>query len=386
MSLFVDPTTFQTSDKFLVSLNAEYFIDTSGSTSGSILKSEITSASMFSNYFKSAKIVSWNSCASVVSNFSDLRSTGGTYPIYFVKYLPKNGNLIMVYTDGQINLNDMRAFNNEIKTTFVNNLKTIPIMIVFTVPKFDMTLDHLQKSYINMSIPESFLSLSNDVIILITDCTTSDHRVLMTKGCFNCFETLELTETTLLNRLPHFNFELLKNIKLLEGLPSNIIKLKTCNEYIDLNQLYLQDDLSLEVLEGLCDRTLLPIFNLSSLHNVITRINKKLSENPELDVIRKELFEISTSEHAGTELHKEVINRYNEIKSKKNANFNREKLSAINKLLNYMSEYQKNSTNIAFGSNRANRSTVFDTSELDFLGNCEQTECPILLEEGMLVY
>lgn len=378
MSLFVDLSTVENTKRDLTSFTADFFVDVSGSTSGSIIAAERDSATMLASILKVGKIVGWHTNASVVRSFAELRSTGGTNPTCFVPYLSTSSNLVVVYTDGQIEVNEMKKF----KDSITGKLKSCPVLIIFAVPKFDMTLKSLQERYINMSIPESFLSLSNDVAILITEGSRSSHKVLMAKGCFDCLETCELSDDTLMTYLPNFNFNSLRNISVLEGLPSHIIKLKTCQEYIDLNVLYLQDDLSPEILEGLCDRTLLPKFNLASMHTMITRINRKLTENPELDAVRKELFEISTSGDAGTDKHREVIAKYNEIKTKKNVGVNKIKLSMINKLLEHLSEYQRNNTNITFGSNRAMRSTVFSASELEILGNCEQVECPILLGEG----
>lgn len=102
MSLFVDQSSLNNvSTKSLRSYTADYFIDTSGSTSGSILASEISSATHFSNYFTTGKIVSWNNYARICKYFTNLRSTGGTDPSCFVQHLSFD-NLIMVYTDGQI--------------------------------------------------------------------------------------------------------------------------------------------------------------------------------------------------------------------------------------------------------------------------------------------
>lgn len=377
MSLFIDHNITKVSERKISDYVADFFIDVSGSTSGSILEAEKVSAVKMSAHFKEGRIIAWGDTAVVKSSFSELRSNGGTYPWCFSGYVSKNDNVMIVYTDGQINVSDMERF----KKSMIGKLNNSPVIIIFAVPSFDMTLEDLQSRYINMSIPETFLSLSNDVAILITN-KQHNHKILMTKGCFNYLEAMTLAKNTFLNSLPNFNFKSLSDISVIGGLPSHMIKLKTMSNYIDLNVLYKQDDLSLEFLEGLCDRTLFPKFDLSLMHAMITKINRKLAENPELDAVRNELFEMSTSPDAGSEKHKQLIAKYNEVKSKKNTVINKSKLVAINKLLENISEYQRDSTSIVFGSNRAMRSTTFNTLELDFLGNCEQVECPILLEKG----
>ena len=93
------------------------------------------------------------------------------------------------------------------------------MIIGFAVVSFDLTIERLQ-STIDMSIPETFLSLSNDVMILVT--AQSKHRVLMVKGCFNSLRTIRLEERTPLSELPPFEPNMLKDITF-TATPANLV-------------------------------------------------------------------------------------------------------------------------------------------------------------------
>jgi hypothetical protein len=374
--LFVEVNTQQTVN--IVGLPADYFIDTSGSTAGSILRYEVESVKMLAEYLKPQQYVSWNSTATKVTNLSTLRSEGGTNPVTFAPYTEQS-QCVVVYTDGQIGANDMAQF----KTVMANKMANVPVVIVFAVTGLDATITRMEAS-INMSIPETFLSLSNDVIILVT--SNGFHRTLMAKGCFNEFPTVTLSADLNLSDLPVFEFASLKNLTTIAGLPSHVIKLKGIAHFIDLNVLYTVEDLPTAILEGLCDRTLLPKFNLTALHALLNRMNRKITENPELERIRDQLWQMAMSSEAGTEKHQEMIRLYHTTRSARfnNENYNEVKAKnvAINRLLEMISEYQRNATAIVFGSNRANRSTQFDAALLAVMEGCIQVECPILLTEG----
>lgn len=311
----------------LSDLTAEYYIDTSGSTTGSILQYEKISAAKMLQVIKGTHIVAWNDEATKVNSLNEMYSDGGTYPSCFVNMIAATNKCLVVYTDGEICVDDMRSF----KSKMVGKVNEVPVIIVFAVSEFSMAIADMER-IINMSIPEAFLSLSNDVVILVT--ANGDHRVLMTKGCFNKLHSIPLEMSTLLSELPPFDPIQLKEI-VVTAVPANLIRLKNVDDFVDMNVLYTQEALPLEVLEGLTDRTLIPRLDLPRLQASLMQMNRKLSENAELDAIRKQLYEIAASEKVGSEEHRLLADKYNELKRRKREDMDTRKLRAINNILKY---------------------------------------------------
>ena len=79
------------------------------------------------------------------------------------------------------------------------------------------------------------------------------------------------------------------------------------------------EDIPVQVLEGLADRTVIPRLDLKQLQSQLTRMDCKLHENPELDAIRKHLYEIAESEKTGSEEHRQLVKKYNEQKVRKHS-------------------------------------------------------------------
>ena len=321
---------------------------------------------------KESHIVAWNDTAIKVTSLEQMHSGGGTDPCSFVNLIGGDNKCLIVYTDGQIGQSSMLDF----KTRLGGKMNGNPVLFAFVVPDFSFTLEEMQAE-ITMSIPDAFLSLSNDVMILVT--ANGEHRILMTKGCFNILPSIkELKESTLLTKLPAFDVQKLKEISI-TAVPRNLIRMKNVENFVDVNALYALEDLSVEVLEGLTDRALLPRLELLRLQTSLIQMNRKLSESPELDAIRKQLYEIAASGKAGSDEHKQLADKYNQMKQCKRAKGDTAKLAAINKILECIAEYQSNATAIVFGSSRATRAGQFASSALDDLGTCVQIECPILM-------
>ncbi len=68
-----------TTQSILTDLTAEYYIDISGSTSGSILKYETDLAKKLELYIKRSKIVEWSTVANITQKYPCI-SSGGTDP------------------------------------------------------------------------------------------------------------------------------------------------------------------------------------------------------------------------------------------------------------------------------------------------------------------
>lgn len=375
-SLFVD---FSSSNKTKLSdLSFSAFIDSSGSTSGSIMKSQINIYKKLQEHCRINKAISWNTRASILPsvNFNTVNSGGGTEPTCFVQFW-SDEKAVIIFTDGQISVSEMERFKSQIQSK-VNN---IPIIIMLTVSRItNYTIRDLKYNVgIDMSIPETFLSLSNDVLIALTD--GSETKVLMSKGEFAKFEAIDLEENTALTSLLGFNYKLLNQIELIGGLPSNLIKLEGYDKFVDLNNLATSEETNIDILEKLCVRTILPKLNISLINTVLERLYKQYTVNPELERIRNELYKISVSTEAGTDKHNQLIAQYNEMRKSSHTVESKDVLNRITKLRVYINEYLKDKTQFTYGSNRAIRAVDIEQTELENFGRCLKVECPIMMTE-----
>lgn len=369
-NLFVDYDT--TKNVNLSTLRADYCCDNSGSTGGSILDYEKISAKTISNIITPRKFVSWNSNANEVLNFDSLTSGGGTDPCTFLPFI-KNSSCLVVYTDGQIDKNNMDKFQ-QLSKDYIND---IPIIVIFTVDS-DMTINTMQ-IYVNMSIPEAFLSISNNVIIFVT--FSNYHYVLMSKGCFmNYYEPVNFVAETKLTELPKANLDLLRKIIVPSQLDSNLIRLNGFEKPLNMDALYMSDNIDIGILLALSNRMILPRINLDMMQSHLIKLIQKMNDNPELKTIRDKLSLIAVS-NPGSEQHKELIKEYNKIKTEKNNSVDKEKLNVINKFLTMIADYRADNTSVVLGSNRANRAVVFSNVDLIDIGNCIQFECPIMMDQ-----
>jgi hypothetical protein len=368
--LFVNQENQKT---LLTEMMADYCIDISGSTRGLILENEKKSADKLSEFIKPRKIIGFDDKAHIISKINYLQTYGSTTePSCFVPLIDKSQCLIC-YTDGLINQTEMTKFETKINAI----LNDIPIIIIFVLKDFSITINEMQQT-INMSIPEAFLRLSNNVIILITDGLK--YKTLMNKGCFSQFETIQLNNDTKLCHLSNFDLQDFTKVYVSGSLPEHMLILN--NVVIDLNVLYKLDNVDTIILKSLCDRMHLPRLNLDAMHLLLTRIKRKMNENPLLEQIRDKLADIIKNNEMGTDEHKNLIKQYNLIRLQKNSLEDKEKLNIINKFLEMIANYRANNTSIVLGSNRAIRAVIFDENDLLNLDTCIQIECPIMLDNG----
>ena len=116
----------------LSELSAEYYLDTSGSTSGSVLTYERKSAILLSRVIRPSNIFTWNTTAQKVADLKDVKqSEGGTDPSCFVQYLNRPQCLV-VYTDGQISEYAMDRFRDAMR----DKLEDVPVIIGFAMSSF----------------------------------------------------------------------------------------------------------------------------------------------------------------------------------------------------------------------------------------------------------
>ncbi len=361
-------------------LKSSVYIDSSGSTSGSIMQKQLNIAKIFEKSFNPKKYIDWNSVAKSHTKFPfTIQSTGGTEPTSFLQFWD-NEELAVILTDGQISVDSMDNFKKELTKKGCN----IPIIIIFTINSYEGKTVKMLESVINMSIPEAFLSLSNDVIIILWDGTVP--RIMLSKGGFtNYYPNQELMPTTQLTSLKIFDIRIIDKVIVEKGVPSNLIKVSTnTDEYFDLNTLIDVNEIDdIDLLEHLCSRTILPKISINTMHTVLDNIVKKCNNNPELDNIRNELYKIATNpDLAGTEEHKRMIDLYNQTKATSRTNANRAILGRIHKLKQILNEYQRDATSFTYGSNRAMKANEITDIDLDDIGDCLQIECPIYIMEG----
>lgn len=336
-------SNFDSSNKTkLNDLEFSTFIDSSGSTSGTIMINQINIYKKLQEYCKINKVISWNTQANILPsvNFNIIQSVGGTEPICFVPFW-SDEKAVIIFTDGQISIYDMERFKSEIQLK-VNNIPIIIILVIHKISNY--TIRDLKHNLgIDMSIPETFLSLSNDVVIALTD--GSESKVLMSKGEFVKFDSIDLTENTILSNLTEFNYKFLKQIELINRLPSNLIKLDGYNQYINLNNLATSNETNIEVLEKLCVRTILPKINLNLVNNILERLYNQYNINPELEQ------QIITD----TNKHNQLINQYNAMIKTSHTIESNDFLNRVIKLRIYINEYLKDKTQFTYGSNSCNQ-------------------------------
>ncbi len=256
------------------------------------------------------------------------------------------------------------------------NNQSAPIMVIFTHPDLKYTTLYNVSKFMDMSIPESFLSLSNDVLIIIQDGVHI--RTLMSKGVFSQhFPAPALDESMLiLDKLPTPYFHKLENVFVDSGLPSNLIKLNHRSDYFDLNLLSQLPEIEINecmlILKQLFERAMLPKLNKEVINKTLDTIIKKLEHCPELNELYKELCLIAGSGKAGTPEHKNLIAKYDSVRKKHKTSDLSAKLNALHNYKQLIYEYFGNSTKFAYGSNRAMNANTIKKSELEIFGKCMQ--------------
>lgn len=358
----------------LITIKPIYAIDNSGSTGGKVLKLETTSADVLMTVTGCEKIIAWNSTAQQVSSLNHIQSTGGTSPQSIVPHI-SGAKFLVIYTDGEISPRDMNSFGNQLSKT----INDIPVIAVLTTSMIqNMTLIDLQKK-VNMSIIESFLGLSNNVLVAL--CSDSGHKLLLRKGCFDIFPCIELSNEMQLSTLPGFDFEVLKQVKVPMPMDSNWIKLDGIDRPLDLNKINAAQELPTEILQGMCNRLVLAKFDLGIVHQILSRMMRKANENPELNQIYKDLAEIAASGKAGTDEHKALLNKYKECKTKSNQNADKKKMDLLHKLFAIIADYNNDKTSFVLGSNRANRANLITDDKLANIGDCMTIDCPVMMDK-----
>lgn len=355
-------------------------IDNSGSTGGKVLILEKTSAEVLSKITGIDKIIAWNTTAYVFPNLHSIKSTGGTSPSSFVNLITGT-KFLVVYTDGEIDHNEMKRFG----TMLSNTINDIPVIAILTTSSIqDITLQQLQ-TRVNMSVVESFLGLSNNVLILL--CSDSGHKLIMRKGCFDFLPNPELTNEMLLQTLPAFDFNLLKQVNVPKPMASNWIKLEGISRPLDLTKIYAatsngNPELPIEILQGLCNRLVIAKLDLGIMHQILSKMMRKATENPELVQIYKDLAEIAASGLAGSEQHKALLAKYKECKTKTNQHIDKKKMDLLHKLFSMIADYNNDKTTFVLGSNRANRANIITEEKLTNIGVCSVAYCPVLMDDA----
>ena len=372
MDLFNNDPSFKARYKVT---NANYAIDTSGSTAGNILLWEKMSAEQMMEYIKCERMISWNSIARIVNGLDKLCSEGMTVPVHIVPFI-HNAKMLILYTDGFIHETDMKNFQMKLAT-----IPKIPIMVIFTLSgsyHLGSTITEMQQQ-IDMSIPEACIAMSDDVCLILN--IQGQHKILMQKGSFPQIEILELTRHTTLNSLPDFDMSSMNEFSIKGILPQGQIWLDDLPEPLVLEKLYNCTDIPFAILDLLYKniRMYLPVLDLDRFHRTLDILQKKVIEDPKLTELRDQLFKIATTDKAGSDEHRALIKEYTEHKKHEHS----KQIMLIHKLFKAIADYRISKTDFILGSNRAYRAKELTDVDIDHLGNtCFQIECPILLEEG----
>ena len=385
-------------------------VDTSGSTSGAILREERESAKLFASLFslhsgtqkKNFQFLRWNSIVSDLRSLDDLlHSSGGTSPSVIVSNIAAyKASLLILYTDGECDEAECKLLNKQMADFGVK----IPIIVVFTLKSSlhhpSTTVKQIEQQ-VNMSIPNGLMTICADVCIVV-NVNAQEHRLLMASGAFaKAFRPIALENSTKLRELPVFEFPLLANVQIMEQgfLPPGCIMLNGFAEPIILHKLYEAmiscEQVSAELITALSDRMILPKVDLDRVHDSSVRFlsSNAYESDPEYKNLMEKLMRVAVSsnkseEHITCRQQLEVLkSRYKRADSLES----KAKRAAIQNLLQVIADYRANSNQFVLGSNRANRAAVIGVSDAQKLREQLTTladnilqihECPIFMEPG----
>jgi hypothetical protein len=355
-------------------------IDNSGSTSGSRMISQKNSFETLTPMLQFNSIIAWNTTAREVTNVSSITSGGGTDPRSFLPLLKdKSYGSLVIYTDGEIDNRTMEQFAKDAQ----NVITDIPVIIFFTVDNIDVTIDDMNRT-VNMSIPETFLAISNNVAIFIVSASNrTEPRVLMTKGDFaKHYEKQALNGDTIVRKLPIAKLENLRKI-VCKAIPDGQILIDGYDKPIVLDKLYNAcEALDEPVISGLMDRMILPKLDLAKMRSLLVRLLEKESSNKVLFTLANELAE-EVSLNGDSAKAKELRAKYIAERSNK-TNDNKGKIALINNFIGMINDYNRNKTSIILSSNRANNATEINESDLTDIGICAVADCLVMYEPSQI--
>jgi hypothetical protein len=378
-SIFAENNATGTDSKqALCTVNTIVCIDNSGSTAGTRLETEKQSCISINSILHVTELIAWNNNAKIVGSINQISSTGCTDPCSILPLLrDKNYGCLVMYTDGVIDTVTMSRFSAQSQ----DNISDIPIIIIFAIDSFYVTIAEMNH-VVNMSIPESFLAISNNVMIAIIAHGETSPRVLMSKGEFaNYYEQVSLDDNLRISELPIADFAKFKEIKTMR-LPQGQITIDGYTTPIILENVYNASNLDTSIIRGLMNRTVLPKLDLVKLRATLVLMLEKCSVNKDLIEVTQALAEEVTA-NGNSQLAQDLRKKYLAEKSNKTNN-DKEKIDLINKFLIMINEYNRNKTSIVLSSNRANNAQEITEYDLTDIGICAIGDCNIMYDEAQL--
>ena len=362
--------------------SAYYAVDNSGSTGGTVLSMEIQSVESLMEFIKCDRLIAWNSIAIRVSDTQQLRrlgSTGGTRPQTIADHI-NDAKMLIIHTDGEISESDMKVF----ETSMANHIADIPLLVVLTVGSSftaSSTVKSMERS-VNMSIPNVCLALSNHVAVVVN--VDGYHRTITSKGCFDIYNFTAIEDSTKIIDLPVFDFQMLKTVEVMRLAPG-YIKLSGISDPVCLENIYSStqfDEAFANILEALMQRAHLPRLDAARMRTLLQYIKVTMSVDQELNRIREMLAEMSVSDRAGSQEHRDLAELYRSTRRGTGDSATKTRiLRIVNQFHCALNEYQSSGTSFVFGSNRAMNANFIENS--DDVGDCLQVEeCPIMLSPG----
>lgn len=403
--------------RYLSEHSISAFIDNSGSTSSRYLNKSLLDIEIFlANKLigETNNMVYWNSDVSFGSNIC---STGGTYPDCIFKnnkskQLFDSSDVILFFTDGEINQREVTSFSGELNSR-LNKALYICVIV-------NGNFDNLSSLDISVIAP---MMLASNVLCLYHNANKNKNVVIASKGSI---EKIYPNPTKMeFEDLQEVNLEDLSKLRISsQNLPDECIVINETDDIyklIDINKLYTQENLILELDENewinLIKHSIVSN-NLPKLRHIITRsqsielekLQNDLKNNHTFPNVKKrdQIIDNMTQAYISGNFEEQNrlkleldtirdIARKEEVESmqflRKNMDNAKKKWNVIRNMIhNIETGYNKyNLDNFSFASNRASRAGTISIDKLEeyenmiCYENCPEIDCAIHLDKGPCV-
>ena len=394
--------------ELLLGKRMDAFVDVSGSTAGALLANEVAFVKGLHAAFQTpeCRIVAWNDSAKVLRSphgspydsplhaLEGLGSGGGTNPCRFVPLLDPTQACI-VTTDGEISSDAMAQLERDLEAR-LHRATPVVILLVLKSTRHVSVGDLQAVHGISMSIPQAFVRISGNVLILVGG-EGGAAFVLMSKGCFAaaCPAPAVLHAEAAIEGLERFLPSSLASVRVdAEGPRAGFVAVPGVVGEVCVEALYHPAvPLPLEVVRGLTNRALVAELDLRRLQTkVVACLQAALADrqSQELQDVKAQLI-VEAAAAPGSAAHMALVARCQELLAAHRAARRPadEYSAALADLHAVVNGCLTSVVDFAAGSNRALRARVLDGgSRSDFgagvEGDAPLAECPLLCEREVM--